>query len=217
MMWCLPCISQRFLSVPTGSRGQFPARSSLSNSLIKLDVSPSGISLVARAPDPERRLLDKCDTDLGGSVYIAAESKQVRTYKVNLAQRSLAFFQQTNSPISVHPGAILGLSANGRLDGTGILWTVQANRDASDPSDGFVTSNRPTRGGSGCEASSRYRSSRRLVGERLEYLPLDARSFVRPRQRDDRGRGGFDPCGCGNVACFLHRTKRRRRRSNRKL
>jgi hypothetical protein len=76
---------------------------------------------------------------LAGHVYIAAESKQVRAYKVNPAQRSLAFFQQTNSPISVHPGAILSLSANGRLDGTGILWTVQANRDASDPSDGFVT------------------------------------------------------------------------------
>jgi hypothetical protein len=196
--------------------GRFPARSSLSNSLIKLDVSASGISLAATAADPERRLLDKCDMDLGGSgpllvpgttliigggkrgilypidrdaagtysfrqgekvyshplepvgtddvlcrahgshhimggpvywdsasggptVYVAAESEQVKAYKVDLVQRTLGFFQQTNSPISAHPGAILSLSAHGRLDGTGILWTVQANRAASDHSDVYVT------------------------------------------------------------------------------
>ena len=198
--------------------GRFPERSSgLSNSLIKLDVSQSGISLVEAAPDPEQRLLDICDMDLGGSgplivpgttliigggkrgvlypidrdaagpytfrqgeqiyggpsepigtdvkfcsksqgihhimggpvywesasggpvVYVSAESEQVKAYKVNLAQRTLGFFQQTNAPTSAHPGAILSLSANGRRDGTGILWTVQANRRPSDPGDVFVT------------------------------------------------------------------------------
>lgn len=77
------------------------------------------------------------DSASGGSVvYVSVESEQVKAYRLNLAQRTLEFFQQTNTPISAHPGAILSLSANGRADGTGILWTVQAARVEGDA---FVT------------------------------------------------------------------------------
>jgi outer membrane protein assembly factor BamB len=198
---------------PNFCGGPFPARHSLSNSLIKLDVRPSGISLVKAIADPEQNLLDRCDMDLGGSgpllvpgttliigggkrgilypidrdvtgrytfrqghkvyshslepvgtnetlcgdhghhhimggpvywesasggpiVYVSAENDQVKAYKVNLAQRTLQSFQQTNAPTSPHPGVILSLSANGNRNGTGILWTVQQNRTSGD---GYLT------------------------------------------------------------------------------
>jgi len=75
----------------------------------------------------------------GPIVYVSAEKEQVKAYKVNLVQRTLQSFQQTNAPTSPHPGAILSLSANGSRDGTGILWTVQQNRAPNDHKDPFIT------------------------------------------------------------------------------